>query len=306
MNIDDQAFMTARPRLFDVAYRMTGSVADADDLCQEAWLRWQRAPRADVDAPEAWLVRTVTNLAIDRARSARARREHYVGPYLPEPLITGTLVDVVADPNADDPARRAELADSLTFAFLVMLDSLDPTARAVLLLHDVFGFDFDEVARTVDKSASACRQIASRTRRKLDSEHVAPAAARRPTAEQEQQTIGRMIGALLNGDIAEVVALLAPDVVQLDDGGPLRHAGRRPVIGPHRVSRLLVNLSKRRDPRSELELVRVNTSPGVVLRIDGRADIVLLMDVGTDGLVHRVWSQLNPDKLRHLGAPGVV
>ena len=122
----DAAFLSPRPRLFDVAYRMTGSVADADDLCQEAWLRWQRAPRDHVDTPEAWLVRTITNLAIDRARSAQARREHYVGPYLPEPLVTGALGDPPAAAASGDPERRAELADSLTFAFLVMLDALDP------------------------------------------------------------------------------------------------------------------------------------------------------------------------------------
>jgi RNA polymerase sigma-70 factor (ECF subfamily) len=294
----DEQFVASRPRLFDVAYRMTGSVADADDLCQEAWIRWQRAPRDDIDNPEAWLVRTVTNLAIDRARSAQARREHYVGPYLPEPIITGALGDgLPASASTQDPAQRAELADSLTFAFLVMLDALDPTARAVLLLHDVFGFDFDEVGEAVGKSPAACRQIASRTRRKLADER---GAMRRPSAEDEQAMLGRMIGALSNGDVGEVMALLAPDVVQLDDGGPARHAGRRPIVGPHRVSRLLVNLAKRLDPRAEMEFVRINTSPGVVLRIDGRPDIVLLMEVGDDGLIHRIWSQLNPEKLKHL------
>jgi RNA polymerase sigma-70 factor (ECF subfamily) len=299
MTTQDEQFVASRPRLFDVAYRMTGSVADADDLCQEAWIRWQRAPRGDIDNPEAWLVRTVTNLAIDRARSAQARREHYVGPYLPEPIITGALGDSLPTTAAasDDPAQRAELADSLTFAFLVMLDALDPTARAVLLLHDVFGFDFDEVAEAVGKSPAACRQIASRTRRKLADER---GATRRPSAEEEQAMLGRMIGALTNGDVSEVVALLAPDVVQLDDGGPARHAGRRPIVGPHRVSRLLVNLAKRLDPRYEMEFVRVNTSPGVVLRLDGRPDVVLLMEVGDDGLIHRIWSQLNPEKLKHL------
>ncbi|HEY1737171.1 MAG TPA: RNA polymerase sigma factor SigJ [Acidimicrobiia bacterium] len=297
----DVVFVRARPRLFDVAYRMTGSVADADDLCQEAWLRWQRAPRDGIDTPEAWLVRTITNLAIDRARSAQARREHYVGPYLPEPLVTGALGDPPTAAASGDPEQRAELADSLTFAFLVMLDALDPTARAVLLLHDVFGFDFDEVAAAVDKSPAACRQIASRTRRKLHSETAAPATAqRRATVEEEQAMFGRLLTALTEGDIPAVMALLAPDVVQLDDGGPARHAGRRPVVGPHRVSRLLVNITKRMDPRSELEFVRVNTSPGVVLRIDGRPDIVLLMELGGDGLIHRVWSVLNPEKLKHL------
>ncbi len=294
---DDEAFAAARPRLFDVAYRMTGSVADADDLCQEAWLRWQRAPRDNIDAPEGWLVRTITNLAIDRARSAHQRRETYVGPFLPEPLITGTYAEPSGAARADDPAAHAELADSLTFAFLVMLDELDPTARAVLLLHDVFGFDFDEVARTIGKTSGACRQIASRTRRKLHADH---GEFPRAGADHERVMLDRMIAALVNGDVRGVMDLLAPDVVQLGDGGPSRHAGRRPIVGPHRVSRLLVNITKRIDPRSEFEFVRINTSPGVVIRINGKPDLVLLTEVGPDGLIRRIWSVLNPDKLKHL------
>ena len=147
------AFEELRPRLFGIAYRMTGSVADAEDVCQEAWLRWRAVDPAAVTTPEAYLVRTVTNLAIDRLRSAQHRRETYVGPYLPEPLL--------AD---DDPAAAAELSDSLTLAFLVLLDELSPVERAVLLLHDVFGYEFDDVAAAVGRSSTACRQIASRTR----------------------------------------------------------------------------------------------------------------------------------------------
>ena len=158
-------FESLRPRLFGIAYRMTGSVADAEDLCQEAWVRWDALDVETVREPEAYLVRTVANLSIDRLRSAQRRREAYVGPSLPEPLveqIAGTGIPPVG------PERAAELADSLTLAFLVLLDELTPVERAVLLLHDVFGYSFDEVGGAVDRAPDACRQIASRTRRKLE------------------------------------------------------------------------------------------------------------------------------------------
>ncbi len=162
-------FEALRPRLFGIAYRMTGSVGDAEDACQDAWLRWQRVDRGAVDNAEAYLVRVVTHLALDRLQSAQRRRESYVGPYLPEPLI--------ADTTAVQPEAAAELTDSLTFAFLVLLDELTPRERAVLLLHDVFGYPFDEIAPMIDLTPAACRQLASRTRRKLDHERslVAPA-----------------------------------------------------------------------------------------------------------------------------------
>ena len=160
-----ETFEALRPRLFGIAYRMTGSVGDAEDACQDAWLRWQTVDTARVENPEAYLVRTVTRLAIDRLKSAQHRRETYVGPYLPEPL-------VVDDDTDSQPESAAELADSLTLAFLVLLDELSPVERAVLLLHDVFAYSFEEIAGMVDLSAAACRQLASRTRRKLDHDRV--------------------------------------------------------------------------------------------------------------------------------------
>ncbi len=289
-----ETFEAARPRLFAIAYRMTGSVSDAEDLCQEAWLRWERVDHATVEAPEGWLVRTVTNLAIDRSRSARHRRERYVGPYLPEPLVSGPLADATA---SDDPETHSELADSLTFAFLVVLDELDPAARAVFLLHDVFGYSFNEVATIVGRTPAACRQIASRTRRRLDERSV---DVRRATAAHEQRMLSALTGALLEGDIDAVIALLAPDVVQLDDGGPVRRAARRPIVGPHRVARLMVNLTKRMPSDVELEFARVNANPGVVVRHRGHTEMVLSLEFSPDGRVRRIWTQLNPEKLRHL------
>jgi RNA polymerase sigma-70 factor (ECF subfamily) len=283
-------FEELRPRLFGIAYRMTGSVGDAEDACQDAWLRWQSVDHASVDNAEAYLVRTVTRLAIDRLRSAQHRRETYVGPYLPEPL--------VADDPAAQPETAAELADSLTFAFLVMLDELSPVERAVLLLHDVFGYTFDEVATMVDSSPAACRQLASRTRRKLDHERE---SLRRPDEAREHELVGQLLATIASGDIDEVVQLLAPDVVLLSDGGALRHAARRPVVGPDRVARLLVNLAKRvLTAEVEIRPVHVNGEPGLLFVAEGHPDNVLSFSFAPDGRVRGLYSQLNPEKLRHL------
>jgi RNA polymerase sigma-70 factor (ECF subfamily) len=290
--IDD--FEAMRPRLFGIAYRMTGSVADAEDAVQDAWIRWHAVDGSSIRSTEAYLVSMVTRLSIDRLRSAQRRRETYVGPYLPEPIIEGPLM---ADTTDSEPERVSELSDSLTFAFLVLMDELGPEERAVFLLHDVFGYSFDEVGEAVGRSSAACRQVASRARRRLDDGRV---ELRRADEAHEREMLAKMSGALLTGDIEGVMALLSPDVVQLDDGGPNRHAGRRPIVGPWRVARVLVNITKRLPSDAELEIVRVNGNPGVLVRIDGRADLVLTVEFGPDGLIRRFWTQLNPDKLRHL------
>ncbi len=283
-----EEFEALRPRLFALAYRMTGSVGDAEDACQDAWLRWQAVDRTHVENAEAYLVRTVTRLAIDRLRSAHHRKETYVGPYLPEPLVVDT---------ATQPEAAAELADSLTLAFLVLLDELTPVERAVLLLHDVFGYPFDEISGMVDQSAAACRQLASRTRRKL---HRDQHELRRPQAAREQELVGALLATVAQGDVEQVMALLAPDVVLLSDGGPDRHAARRPVVGPDRVARLMVNIARRIPPAADARLASVNGEPGIVFRAGARADLVLSFSFGADGRVRRIYSQLNPEKLRHI------
>jgi RNA polymerase sigma-70 factor (ECF subfamily) len=282
-------FELLRPRLFGIAYRMTGSVSDAEDACQDAWLRWQRVDRDAVDNAEAYLVRVVTRLALDRLQSAQHRRETYVGPYLPEPLVED-------DPTAQ-PETAAELSDSLTLAFLVLLDELAPVERAVLLLHDVFGYTFDEVAAMVDSTPAACRQLASRTRRKLDHERN---ALRRPDEAREQELVERLLATIATGDIDEVMALLAPDVVLVSDAGAERHAARRPVIGPDRVARLLVNLAKRLTLDHDLRPVHVNGEPGLLVEVDGQLDYVLVFSFTPDGQARRLFGQMNPEKLRHL------
>jgi RNA polymerase sigma-70 factor (ECF subfamily) len=284
-----EEFEALRPRLFGIAYRMTGSVSDAEDACQDAWLRWQRVDRETVDNAEAYLVRVVTRLALDRVQSAQHRRETYVGPYLPEPL--------VADDDAAQPEAAAELADSLTFAFLVLLDELAPKERAVLLLHDVFSYSFDEIGPMVDLSPTAARQLASRTRRKLDRDRE---SLRRPDEAHEQELIANLLATISSGDVDAVMELLAPDVVLLSDAGAQRHAARRPVIGSDRVARLVVNLAKRLMSTHETRMVQVNGEPGVLFVADGEPDNVLSFAFSPDGKVRRFYSQLNPEKLRHL------
>jgi RNA polymerase sigma-70 factor (ECF subfamily) len=288
------SFEQHRPHLFDVAYRMLGSVAEAEDILQEAWLRWAQAERDGIDDARAFLTTVVSRLAIDRLRSAQRRRETYVGPWLPEPLPTWTTPRRGGDLGPED---AADLADSLTFAFLTMLDQLHPDERAVLLLHDVFGYQFGEVAAMVDRSEAACRQLASRARRRLrrvDDDSLAPARTRPPV-----EHVDRFLAALAVGDVPEVLAVLAPDVVLVSDGGPDHHAARRPVRGPDRVSRLLVNVASRMPAGATVALREINGEPGVIVSVAGVPFATLGLAGGPHG-IDRVWLVRNPTKLAHL------
>lgn len=278
-----------RPLLFGVAYRMIGEVGDAEDVVQEAYLRAHRAIRdgTRILRPKAFLTEVTTRLAIDHLRSARVRRERYVGPWLPEPLLTDAEPDV---------AERAEMAESLSMAFLVVLESLSPVQRAVLLLHDVFGFDFEEVARIVGKSIENCRQIAVRARRNVE--------ARRPrfevSADRKDELAARFFAAAERGDIDGLVELLAEDVVMVGDGGG-RGARRTPARGALPVARFLVGLT-RVGARQGMVMVpaRVNGQPGAIaFGAEGGVVSVMTLDVA-DGRVVAIRSVVNPEKLRHL------
>jgi RNA polymerase sigma-70 factor, ECF subfamily len=285
--LDD--FEQYRERLFGVAYRMTGSVADAHDICQDAWMRWQSVDVTTISNPEAYLVRITTRLAIDRSTSAAIRREAYLGAYLPEPLLQS--------PESAGPEATAILADSLTFAFLVLLDELSPVERAVFLLHDVFGYPFEEVGLAVDRTAVACRQIASRSRKHFEKHPTQP---RRITFTEERALIDRAIERIILGDVAGLMELLAPDVVEFDDGGPRVRAARYPIVGSERVARFLINLSKRLDPTSPVDVVIANERIGLFFRGVSERGMVMTFDFNEDGKVCRIFAQLNPDKLRHL------
>jgi RNA polymerase sigma-70 factor (ECF subfamily) len=290
-------FEPHRDRLFGVAYRMTGSVADAEDCVQEAFVRWQRTDRAVVENDEAFLVRTISRLSIDRQRQVARRRETYVGPWLPEPLI-GPVERLGI--TAGDPADEAEVADSLSFAFLVMLDRLSASERAAFILHDVFGVPFDEVATTLERETDACRQLASRARRKLRgaADDGALRVGRRGVASESSHTLDELLGALLAGDVNGCLAHLAPGVVLTSDGGPNRRAARRPVVGADRVLRLVANLFARDAALvTDIRPVSVNGAYGLYIEHE-RGPLVFTGDVDDTGRIHRLWIQMNPDKLR--------
>ena len=274
-----ELFDAQRPRLLGLAYRMVGSLTDAEDIVSEAWVRWCAANQTDTASPEAWLTTVTSRIAIDWLRSARHNREEYVGPWLPEP--------VVDEPG---PEERAELADSLTLGFLTLLDRLDPIDRAVFLMADVFAVPFADIAEAVEKAPEACRQIASRSRRRL--RHP----TRRP-GPPDRQIVDQLLVALWMGDMDAILARLAPGVVCITDGGATRAAARRPVVGAARVGRFLANLTERYRDQLSITTATVNGEPGIVGRLDGQIDFVAAFEM-RDELVATVRLVRNPDKLR--------
>jgi len=280
-------FEEHRRHLFGVAYRMLGSVSEAEDVVQDTWLRWRAASAEEVHTPRAFLTTVTTRLAIDRLRSAQRRREEYVGPWLPEPLVTD-----------DDPADTAELADSLSMAFLLVLERLNPVERAVLLLHDVFGYDYDEVADIVERTPANCRQIARRARGHVTSERpVGP----RPSQEDEQRLAFAFAAAASSGDLTALEGLLAEDVVLWSDGGATRRAARRPVVGRDRVARFVANLAHRLPDEMTFEYVHLNGEPAVIVRTPRGLLLTMGVELG-DGVITAIHTVINPDKLRHLAA----
>jgi RNA polymerase sigma-70 factor, ECF subfamily len=282
--VSEDAFLIHRRLLFTVAYEMLGSAADAEDVLQESWLKWNRVDVSTVRDPRAYLVRIVTRTSLDRLRTIARRREDYVGPWLPEPLLT-----------TPDVAEDAELADSLSTAMLLVLETLTPTERAVFLLRDVFGLEYDELADAVGKTPAAVRQIASRARA-----HV---AARRPrgvtSPADAQAALTVFMRVLETGDLQPLVDLLAPDVVAVGDGGGVKRATPRPVVGSAKVARLLqAGLVTSRDALTA-ELAQVNGSPALILRLDGELDSVLTMRV-EEGLITAMYTVRNPDKLSRM------
>jgi RNA polymerase sigma-70 factor, ECF subfamily len=279
------AFEEHRRHLFGVAYRMLGSVSEAEDLVQEAYLRWDRAQAAEVRSVRSYLTAIVTRLAIDRLRSAQRRREEYVGPWLPEPLVA-----------EDDPAATAELSESLTVAFLVLLERLNPVERAVFLLHDVFGYDYAEVADVVGRGVNNCRQIARRSRAHL-CEGRPPRYRAAP--EEEQRLVQAFTAAATGDDVQGLLSVLADDVVFWSDGGAAHRAARQPVVGPHRVSRLVLNLVQRLPERVELRFLRANGEPTLLVSTAEGPHLTLGFEV-SGGRIRALHSMVNPDKLRHL------
>ena len=290
---DAEVFEAHRGLMFAVAYRMLGSIADAEDAVQDAWLRWSAASRADVLDAKAYLARVVTTTALNRLRSARARREAYVGPWLPEPLLTE------AGPDA---AERAELAESVSVAMLVVLESLTPDERAVFVLREVFGFGHAEIGAALGRSAPAVRQLAHRAR-----EHV---QARRPRFDvdwdQQREVTERFLAAAGGGDIEGLMTVLAPDVTLLTDGGGKARAALRPIVGARKAARFLAAISTR--PYMGMDIsdmtlaaAEINGSPGTMIMTGGRAIAALTLTV-SGGRITAIQLLANPDKLTAITA----
>jgi RNA polymerase sigma-70 factor, ECF subfamily len=280
-------YLELRPLLFSIAYRMLSSVADAEDIVQESFLRYHTT-EAGIESPKAYLSAVTTRLCIDHLRSARVRRETYVGEWLPEPLLT-------AD---DDPAKRVADADSLSMSFLLVLERLSPVERAVFLLHDVFGYDFREVAEIVERSPDNCRQIGVRARR-----HVNEHAPRFESSRQEREELaGRFLAAFTDGDVDGLVALLAADVVVQGDGGGHSPSWPNAICGRDKVVRLLIGLGvQMRQFGLSARPTEVNGQPGATIH-DAQGGLVNVITVDVaDGVVQTVLSVINPDKLHHLG-----
>ncbi len=287
-------FEEHRPVLIGVAYRMLGRVADAEDVVQDAWLRWSTADREQVREPRAYLVRVTTRLAIDRLRHVQSRRESYVGPWLPEPFETDF------GPTVPDTAERAMLADSVSLAVLVVLESLSPLERAVFVLREAFGFPYSEIAVTLDRSEAAVRQLAGRARKHVDEG--------RPRYEvdpvERRDLTERFLAAATDGDLDGLMALLAPDVRLVGDSGGKARAPLRVVESADKVGRFVLGATKKGLPdaeRVEFRFVELNGAASVVFLVDGKVDSIFQLDVA-DGRVQRVYIVRNPDKLVSLSA----
>ncbi|MCM2577375.1 RNA polymerase sigma-70 factor [Streptomyces meridianus] len=279
-------FEEHRPLLTGVAYRMLGRAADAEDVVQDAWLRWSGADRADVETPRAYLVRITTRLAIDRLRQLQARREAYVGPWLPEPVVTDLGATV------EDSSERAVLAESVSFAVLVVLESLSPLERAVFVLREAFGYPYAEIARILDRGEPAVRQLGNRAR-----QHVADRRPRYPAEPQLQRELTeRFLAAASGGDLNALLSLLAPEVRLVGDSGGKAKAPLRVIEGAQKVARFLAAVSQRPPTEMETGLREVNGAVAIVALVAGEPDSVFSLDV-EEGRITCIYVVRNPDKL---------
>jgi RNA polymerase sigma-70 factor (ECF subfamily) len=283
--VTDRTFETHRGRLFGLAYRMLGSRAEAEDVLQDTYVRWHQADRGAIRNPEAWLVTAATRLAIDRLRVLKTEREAYAGPWLPEPLMSE---------QPPPPDRHLELASDLSVAFLVLLERLAPEERAAFLMHDVFDCEYADIARTLEKSEAACRQMVHRARERVRRERKrfdVPEAAK-------ARLLRQFVDALDARDEKTLFALFAPDVTWTADGGGRVPAAPRPLIGSAQIVKLVLGLHQRfyRD-QGAWHLAAINGETGLAFRIDGR--LVALLSIETDGEhIQSVYVVVNPDKLR--------
>jgi len=282
------AFEQERPRLFGVAYRMLGSVGDAEDLVQDTWLRWQAADADNVESPRAWLTTVISRLSIDRLRLASRQREQYIGTWLPEPVAA-----------APTPAAQAELADSLSMAFLLLLERLSPPERAAYLLREVFGAEYDEVARTLERTEASCRQLVKRAKDRVLAERprheVAP--------QRQQELVGAFLSALFDADYDRLRAALAEDAVLYADHGGKAASVRRNIYTADKIARLFLGLGRKFPPRdASFEPVLINGSLGILICECGLPTTALHFAFSTER-IETIYQIRNPDKLRGLNRP---
>ena len=281
-----QTFNQYRVLLFSIAYRMLGSATDAEDIVQEAFLRWLEVRAEEVQSPKAYLAAVVVRLCIDQLRSARVQREVYVGPWLPEPIATNQYTELVETPI---------LAESLSFAFLVMLESLGPLERAVFLLREVFGYDYTEIATIVAKSETNCRQALHRAHQHL--QH------RRPrfdvSSEQQERITLQFLHASSSGDMQGLLNLLTDDIIFTSDGGGKVRAALKPIYGPAKVARGLFGIMNKAPAGLQICMEKVNNYPAFMAYLDDHLNIVLLLDIAGERIQH-IYLVVNPDKLRWL------
>lgn len=286
------SFESHRPKLFAVAYRMLGSASEAEDVVQDAWLRYAASARDDVRSPEAYLTTIVTRLCLDRLKSARMTRESYVGPWLPEPVLTDH------DPG---PEQSAALSESVTLAFMLLLETLSPEERATFLLREVFEYEYQEIANVLGTTAANCRQLFHRAKERL--------RERRPRAhddlEEKRQLVERFVAALRHGDAGELTSVLADDVGLWSDGGGKVLAARRPVFGRNDVAKLLLGFRRTGEAMGipfdtvRLEIVEANGEPAMAIHIADHLDSVYAFSV-EDGAIAALRIVRNPDKLRYI------
>jgi RNA polymerase sigma-70 factor (ECF subfamily) len=289
MNHNNEVFEAQRPVMFGLAYRMLGSVADAEDVVQEAWLRWQSADRGDVQSPRAFLTTVATRLSVDQLRRRQRERETYIGPWLPEPLVT------------DDTTREksAELAESLSLAFLTLLEKLQPVERAVFLLHDVFQYSHDEIGAIVEKSSQNCRQILSRAK-----EHLAAGRPRfRPEPARQQALLEQFLATCQSGDVPALAQLLIEDVVLVADGGGKATAAKKVVRGPELVARALTGFARKGAAGLSVRFATLNGTRSVLLHSPAGIDSALNLEFAADGRIAAVHIVRNPEKLARLATP---
>jgi RNA polymerase sigma-70 factor (ECF subfamily) len=280
-------FNEYRGLLFSIAYRMLGSVADAEDMVQETFIRWQRASGTEIHSPRAFLVTIISRLCINHLQSARVQREEYFGQWLPEPIVTGP---------AADPSATSQIDDSLSMAFLVLLERLTPVERAVFLLREVFEYEYSQIAPILGQSETNCRQILSRAR-----QHLTESRPRfDPSLQQREKLLQQFLEASSRGDMEGLLALLSREIVLYSDGGGKTVAVPNPIYGRENVVRFVLRAPRKLVPKNLVRrMAQINGQPGIVAYLEGRPYSVFTLDI-TDGQIRNIYIVTNPEKLAHL------